>query len=100
MRAPHCSTRRTPPSQSQQPSDVLIVVQSKASEPMKIAAAQPEVPPKPVEKDGNTDEAPRPQPKVPQVKHVSSVGLLIGSVLKCMKQGNRLEQNSPLLHKT
>jgi hypothetical protein len=76
---------------------VLIVVQSKASEPMKIAAAQPEAPPKPVEKDGNTDEAPRPQPKV---KHVSSVGLLIGSVLKCMKQGNRLEQNSPLLHKT
>jgi calcium-dependent protein kinase len=71
-----------PPSQSQPPSDVPIAVQSKAPEPMKIAAAQPEAPPKPVEKDCNADEAPRPRPKVPQVKHVSSAGLLVGSVLK------------------
>ncbi|GJN23085.1 hypothetical protein PR202_gb10702 [Eleusine coracana subsp. coracana] len=68
-------------------------VQSKAPEPMKIAAAQQpdESPPPPSNKqqqdtkpNAGAGEAPsnKPRPKVPQVKRVSSAGLLVGSVLK------------------
>ncbi|XP_062213167.1 nuclear pore complex protein NUP1-like [Phragmites australis] len=70
-----------------QPSDVPVEVQSKAPEPVKIASAQTEAP-KPAEQDAksgagaNSGEAARPRPKVPQVKRVSSAGLLVGSVLK------------------
>ncbi|GJM96856.1 hypothetical protein PR202_ga13727 [Eleusine coracana subsp. coracana] len=66
-------------------------VQSKAPEPMKIAAAQQpdELPPPKTKQQQDAKpnaggEAPstKPRPKVPPVKRVSSAGLLVGSVLK------------------
>ena len=80
-------------------SDVQVAVQSKAPEPVKIATSQSVPAPKPAKQDAklaaaafaaastnpssnSSGEAPRPRPKVPQVKRVSSAGLLVGSVLK------------------
>jgi calcium-dependent protein kinase len=86
-------------------SDVQVSVQSKAPEPVKMATSQSEPMPKPAQQQqqqqqdakpsaapapaaaakpssNSSGEAPRPRPKVPQVKRVSSAGLLVGSVLK------------------
>jgi len=84
-------------------SDVHVAVQSKAPEPVKIAVSYSEPPPKAAAatqdaKPANTkanananaspspnssaEAPPKPRPKVPQVKRVSSAGLLVGSVLK------------------
>ena len=95
------SPGRTPPPALPKPaSDVQVAVQSKAPEPVKIATSQSEPAPKPAKQDAkpaaaaaaaatatnpssnSSGEAPRPRPKVPQVKRVSSAGLLVGSVLK------------------
>ena len=78
-----------------------VAVQSKAPEPVKIATSQSVPAPKPAKQDAklaaaasaaaaastnpssnSSGEAPRPRSKVPQVKRVSSAGLLVGSVLK------------------
>ncbi|CAL4919450.1 unnamed protein product [Urochloa decumbens] len=89
--------RSPPPSLPKPASDLQ--VQSKPPEPVKIATSHSEpAPPKPApaQHDANKPaaaanhpssnssggEAPRPRPKVPPVKRVSSAGLLVGSVLK------------------
>ncbi|OEL35036.1 Calcium-dependent protein kinase 4 [Dichanthelium oligosanthes] len=92
------SPSRSLPALPKPASDVQVAVQSKAPEPVKIATSQSEPAPKPsaaqqdakpaaaaASPDSNSNssgEAPRPRPKVPQVKRVSSAGLLVGSVLK------------------
>ncbi|CAD6206963.1 unnamed protein product [Miscanthus lutarioriparius] len=90
-------SQSTPPKPA---SDVHVAVQSKAPEPVKIAASHSEPAPKAAATAAATQDAkpananaspspnssaeapPRPRPKVPQVKRVSSAGLLVGSVLK------------------
>jgi calcium-dependent protein kinase len=91
---PGRSQSTPPPALPKPASDVHVAVQSKAPEPVKIAASHSEPAPKaaaPVAANASPSSSPnssaealptRPRPKAPPVKRVSSAGLLVGSVLK------------------